>query len=93
VRNYEGVFIFRTEADVIARGKEAVKAEFAKIGAEIVKEEDMGERNLCYPIKKQERAHYFVYHLKISPEKIIQVEKILHLTPDVLRFMFVRKDD
>lgn len=92
MRNYEVVFIFRTEADAYKGGLEKVKEEFVKAGANIVKEDDMGDRELAYPIKKESRGHYYFFDLELKPDQIITIEKNVKLFNEVLKFLFVKKD-
>ena len=92
MRNYEVVFIFRTEADAYNGGLEKVKEEFNKAGANIVKEDDMGDRELAYQIKKESRGHYYLFNIEVAPDSIIKIEKDLKLFNEVLKFMFVKKD-
>jgi small subunit ribosomal protein S6 len=92
MRNYEVVFIFRTEADAYNSGLEKVKKEFTEIGANIVKEDDMGDRELAYQIKKESRGHYYLFNLELEPDSILKIEKDLKLMNEVLKFMFVKKD-
>ncbi len=92
MRNYEAVFIFRTEADAYNGGLEKVKEELKKVDANIVKEDDMGERELAYQIKKEQRGHYYFFDLEVEPDKILKIEKDVKLFNEVLKFMFVKKE-
>lgn len=93
MRDYELVAIFLPEDELFKQGKEAVKAELVKEGAEIVKEDDMGDRELAYPIKKKPRGHYWLYTIKFEPTRIPAVEKVLKLDTTVLKYLFVRKGE
>ncbi len=57
---YELVCLFKTKEDNYAKGLEAVKALLKDAGAEFLKEEDLGDRQVAYPIKKEDRAHYYL---------------------------------
>lgn len=92
MRNYEVVFIFRTEADAYNGGLEKVKEELKKAGANIVKEDDMGDRELAYQIKKESRGHYYFFGFELTPDSIIKIEKDLKLHNEILKFMFVKKE-
>lgn len=92
MRNYEAVFIFRTEADAYNGGLEKVKEELNKMGATIVKEDDMGDRELAYQIKKESRGHYYFFELEIKPDSIIKIESHVKLFNEVLKFMIIKKD-
>ena len=92
MRNYEVVFIFRTEADAFKGGLEKVKEELNKAGANIVKEDDMGDREMAYQIKKESRGHYYFFDLELKPDSIVTLERNIKLFNEVLKFMFVKKD-
>ncbi len=93
MRNYEAVFIFKPEEENFKTGLDAVREELKKAEAVISKEDDMGSRELAYPIKKENRGHYFCFYAQIKPENIIKIEKTVKLNKDVLKYLFVRKDD
>ena len=93
MRSYELITIFPAEEELFRTGKETVAAELAKQGAEIVKEEDMGERQLAYAIRKRPRGHYVLYNLKMGTEKIAPSERSFQLNPNVLKHIFVRVDE
>jgi len=93
MRNYEAVFIFKPEDEQFKSGLESIRGEMKNAEAVISKEEDMGVRELAYPIKKETRGHYFCFYAQIKPENIINIEKMAKLEKDVLKYLFVRKDD
>lgn len=93
MRKYEVVFVFRTEDDSFGKGKTLAAEEFAKIGGKIEKEEDMGNRDLAYPIKKQTRGHYYLYELTLDPQKISEVERTFRLSSEILKYLFIRLDE
>lgn len=93
MRSYELVSIFPTEEDLYRQGREAVSAELKKQGAEIVKEDEMGERQLTYPIKMRPRGRYVLYTIKMAPDRIIAAEKVFKLNTNILKYLFVRMED
>ena len=46
--------LFPSKEEEFASGKELVKQEISKVGGSVVNENDMGDRELAYPVKKQE---------------------------------------
>lgn len=92
MRTYDAVCVFRPEGEAFSRGQEHVRDELKGLGASIVKEDDMGERSLAYPIKKQTRAHYFIFVVEMDPEKAHQTEQQLRHNEDILRFLMVRQE-
>lgn len=89
MRTYEVVFIFRHENDHFTKGLDFVRNELKANGANIVKEEDMGERNLAYPIKKQDRGHYILFNVEFDPSKVSEIDKIFKLQTEILKFLFI----
>lgn len=93
MRSYELIAIFPAEEELFRTGREAVLAELAKHGAEITKEDDMGERQLAYPINKRPRGHYILFNLKMGTDKIATAERSFMLNANVLKHIFVRVDE
>ena len=93
MRKYEVVFVFRSEEESFAKGKTYVIEELTRIGGKIEKEEDMGNRDLAYQIKKQTRGHYFLFELTLDPLKIVDVEGNFRLSPEILKYLFIKLDD
>ncbi|ADN02260.1 30S ribosomal protein S6 [Spirochaeta thermophila] len=92
VRTYELVCVFRSEQELYAQGKQKTVEVLSKHEAQIQKEEDMGERQLAYQIKKQTRGHYYVWVFNAKPEIISKLEHDLKYIPEVLRFLVTRVD-
>lgn len=92
MRTYEFVCIFTTKEDNYAVGLKAVKELLQKNGVEISSDEDMGDRLLAYPVKKEERGHYHLFVMNAAPESLIKIEEDLKLTPSLLKTLFVKKE-
>ena len=61
MKTYEAVVIFASDEAQMNSGKEFIKKEFDVAGIAIKKEEDMGDRLLAYPVRKNDRGHFFLY--------------------------------
>lgn len=92
MRNYEFTVIFDSNEDQTAKGLELVLAEFTTAQVEITKQEDMGVKNLAYPIKKQDKGHYYFFELKADPSVINGFNNTFKLMTPLLKFLFVNKD-
>ncbi|WP_455382656.1 30S ribosomal protein S6 [Salinispira pacifica] len=92
MRTYEAMCVFRSEDEIFSRGKDVVREELVKLDGKIVKEEDMGQRSLAYPIKKANQAHYYYFVVEMGPDKAHQIEQALKLKTELLRFLMVRRD-
>ncbi len=91
MRAYEAMFVFRAEDELYAKGKELIKQEFDRVAAKIIKEDDMGARDLAYMVKKETRGHYHFYETEIDPLKVDEITKSVKLMDPVLKALFVRK--
>lgn len=52
-----------------------------------------GKRYLAYPIKKNVEGYYVFFEAKIEPRNISEIERNMQYTDDILRYMFVRKEE
>ena len=93
MRNYEAVFVFSPDDDKFKAGLEFVREELKKVNAQVTKEEDMGLKELTYIVKKETQGHYFCFYAQIDPESVITIDKAAKLQKNVLKYLFVRKDD
>jgi len=92
MRKYDAVFIFQTGADKVTAAKEQVSGELTKADIKVVEEQDLGEKDLAYDIKKANRGHYVRYEVEATPETIQPVQKALKLRSEILKFVFFRKE-
>jgi len=92
MRDYELMLLFKADSDAFKVGLEKSKAILTDLGANLTKEEDREEKNLAYPVKKQDRGHYYLIELSIDPAKVLEADKLFKLQEDLLKFMFVKKD-
>ncbi|MDR2588944.1 MAG: 30S ribosomal protein S6 [Spirochaetales bacterium] len=92
MRHYEVACVFRQEDDIFNRGKEMVKSELTGLGAVVTGEEDMGQRPLAYPVKRETRAHYLVFLADMEPAKARLIEDALKLKTELLKVMVVNKE-
>lgn len=93
MRNYELLIIFPSEGDKTASALENVKSILSEFGAEVREEKDMGEKELPYLMKKQNRGHYFLLRIKINPDKVADVDKRFKILESaILKFTFFKED-
>ena len=59
--------------------------------AEISKVDEWGLRELAYPIRKQHRGIYVLLEYKAEPQAVGELERLLKLNEQVLRFLSIRK--
>lgn len=95
MRHYEVLFILKptlTEEEVEAR-LNFVKEVLTKNGASIATVVPMGTRKLAYAIKKYERGAYFVIYFQAEPSLIAELERILRINEDIIRFLIVKYEN
>jgi len=95
VRQYELVFIIRTDLD-----EETTEALIEKVkgiaetnGAEVTKLEKWGKRRLAYEIKDFREGLYVIMNFKGDVAVAAELDRILKITESVLRHMIVREDE
>lgn len=62
-------------------------------GAEITHVEEWGLRDLAYPILKQQKGLYNLMQYRGSPGTVEELERVLGLTDEVIRYLTVALDD
>ena len=55
--------------------------------------EEWGKRKLAYPIDKLIEGEYTLINFQAEPEAIAELDRVLRITGDVVRFMIVRRDE
>jgi small subunit ribosomal protein S6 len=58
----------------------------------IVKQDDLGKKELAYPINKKKMGIYFFWEVKISAIAIRQLDKKLKFEEGVMRHLIIRKE-
>jgi len=92
MRSYEFTAVFRVKEDNYATGLKDVKSIFEKNGVTTKSEEDMGDRLLAYPVKKEERGHYHLFNIDADPAGILKIEDALKLQTSILKYLFVKTE-
>lgn len=91
---YECVLIARNDVtqqqvDQIADG---IASQLEGDGGAVQKREYWGLRSLAYRIKKNRKGHYMLLGLDAKPATILEMERLLRLNEDVIRFLTIRVD-
>ncbi|MCR6593661.1 30S ribosomal protein S6 [Campylobacter insulaenigrae] len=95
MKHYEVLFILKptlTEEEVSAK-LDFVKEVLVKNGAQIESVVEMGTRKLTYKIKKYERGTYFVIYFKAPTNLISELERVLRITEEIIRFLIVKYEN
>lgn len=93
MKHYELTVILKRDEENFKKGLELVKSTLDRIEAKILKEEDLGVRDLAYLIKKESKAHYYYFEIEVLPESINSVDRTFNLSNDVLKYLYVAVEE
>ena|SRR5256885_6139685 len=94
-RTYEVMYIINpdTEGDKIEKLNDAVGKLIKKEGGEVVRMDDIGIRNLAYPIQKKYEGYYVLFEIEGSGQEIAELERRMRVNDMIMRFVTVRVDE
>ena len=94
-RTYEVMFIVDTDIteDDITRLNESLQQVIREQGGTITKSENMGRRQLAYPIGRKTEGHYVLFEVDGSGREIAELERRMRVNDQVLRYITVRVDE
>jgi len=92
MREYEFTYISRADLPEADRAGHFKKYEDLLLagGGEILKKDEWGVKRLSYPIRKHFRGYYMLYDYVGTPESLGEVERLMKIDENILRFMAVR---
>lgn len=96
MRNYELMYIISPERDeaginaLIDRVNGMIESLEGKID-NVNHNDPWGRRRLAYPIEGFEEGYYVLNHFSIDPTRLGELERILKLSDDVLRYLLTRR--
>lgn len=82
-----------TEADKIEKLNEAVGKLIEKEGGTVVRMDNVGIRNLAYPIQKKNEGHYVLFEIDGSGQEILELERRMRVNDMIMRYITVRVDE
>ena len=92
---YEHIFLVRqdvTQQQVEAL-TEQIKTQIASLGGAITKVEPWGLKSLAFRIKKNRKAHFTLMNIAAPSEAVTEVERLLSINEDVIRYLTIRVDE
>ncbi|MHB1125592.1 MAG: 30S ribosomal protein S6 [Bacillota bacterium] len=94
MRDYETLFIIKPDLD--EEQTTAVADKFVGLigdnGGEILKVERWGKRRLAYEVKKYNDGVYVLIRFKGTPEVVLELERILKITDEILKYLITRQE-
>lgn len=94
-RIYEVMFIVDTSAtdEEITRLNENLQQIITDQGGTITKTENMGRRQLAYPIGRKKEGFYVLFEVEGTGREISELERRMRVNDQVLRYITVRVDE
>jgi small subunit ribosomal protein S6 len=95
MRKYEIMLILPAEADdkVIGAVTDRITGVLGPSGGEITKTDRWGKRRFAYPIAKITEGFYLVSEFSADPTILKELDRVLSLADDVIRFKVVVRPD
>jgi small subunit ribosomal protein S6 len=99
MREYELYLII--DADVEEEAAEAIVEKVTQLisagsdgtAGEVIKVTARGKRRLTYPIKKKVDGQDVIINFHTPPQALAEIERVLKLDEQVLRYLLVRTDE
>jgi len=96
-RAYDVAFVIRldnTDENLINTTVDQVRGwvEAEELG-QVTRIDRWGRRKFAYEIEKQREGFYVFLDTQIEPRALMEIERNMNLSPFILRYLVVRKDD
>lgn len=92
---YEHTFLARQ--DVTQAQVETLMKEFEGVitagQGKVTKQEYWGLKGLAFKVKKNRKAHYAFFNIDSPPAAVAEMERLMGINPDVIRFLTVRVEE
>lgn len=94
-RTYEVMFIVDPKAgdEELTRLSENLQQVIADQGGTVTKNEQMGRRQLAYPIGRINEGHYVLLEVEGTGREIAELERRMRVNDQVIRYITVRVDE
>ena len=83
----------KLDSEAIAATVQKAKDYIERFGGTIGEVEEWGKRKLAYEIQKQTEAYYFFINFEAEPQVPAQLESVLRIMDNVLRYLVLAKDE
>ena len=93
MRDYEVMVIVDPEADdqKVKAVTDRIGQTLSERGGEVVSLEPWGKRRLSYEIAKKTEGTYVLAVCKAEPEAVAELDRVLSLADEVIRFKIIKK--
>ena len=92
---YEHIFLARQDVtqQQIEALTEQIKSKIAALGGAVTKVEPWGLKSLAFRIKKNRKAHFTLLNIAAPSEAVVEIERLLSINEDVIRYLTIRVDE
>ena len=82
-----------TASDRIEKLNDAVGKLIEKDGGSVVKVDNIGLKDLAYPIEKKQQGHYVLFEIEGTGQEIAELERRMRVNDMIMRYITVRVDE
>lgn len=95
MKAYELLFFVDPSIDEETRAAAMKRIDVAitENGGQIEDVQEWGKRKLAYEIGKLTEGDYTLINFQADPQSIAEIDRILHITDAIKRYMIVRRDE
>lgn len=99
MRDYELYLVIDADAEdeaieaLVERVTQLITTGDGETAGEVIKVESRGKRRLTYAIKRKQEGHDVIVTFHAPPQALTELERILKLDEQVLRYLLVRTDE
>lgn len=95
MRDYELTIIVEpnTDAEGVTGVVEKVSQQVKGLGGEVASVNVWGRRTLAYPINRHREGTYVLFDLKMQTQTIVDLERTIKLTEQIIRHMVIAKEE
>ena|SRR3989338_1617797 len=93
MRHYEIVLLIHPDrSEQVSTMIERYTSSIKSAGGQVHRLEDWGRRQLAYPIKKVQKAHYVLMNIEVNEKSIKELEHAFRFNDAIIRHMIILKD-
>lgn len=95
MKKYEIMFIVKStqESDEIKKNAEAMKQIISETKGKVVEFNELGEKKLAYPIKKEISGYYFVMIVEADNNTISEFDRKAFINENILRHLIIKLNE
>jgi len=95
MRKYELMYIIRPDLEEkdIKDTTTLIEKVFKDQKAKVINKEEIGQKELAYPILKHTKGYYNLYQLEASVEAIGEIDRLIRLNENIIRYLIINIED